>query len=155
MKHYGIPLVFFALLAIALLEARSQEKGPTVKVEIGPNVRASDKGVSHVEPHIAAHPADPKNLIIAASHNVEGKGVIAEAFFTTDAGKTWVVSPMPQMREALLANKVTSAVDVWITYGMARLTSPPSPILKFENETQTKYWSIVLRIEARPGRARL
>ncbi|MEK6281699.1 MAG: sialidase family protein [Acidobacteriota bacterium] len=116
MKKYGLPLVFFALLAMALPEVLPQEKGTTVKVEIGPNVRASDKGVSHVEPYIAAHPEDSHNLIIVVSHNVEGKGLIAETFTTSDAGKTWGVSPLPQLREALLANKLKYALDVWVTY---------------------------------------
>lgn len=152
MKKYGLPLVFFALLAMALLEVRPQEKGATVKVGIGPNVRASDKGASHVEPYIAAHPEDPRNLIIAASHNVEGNGVIAEAFFTTDAGKTWGVSALPQMREALLANKITLAVDDWVTYapdGMAYLSTladlkirerNPDQILVYRSEDQGKTW---------------
>ncbi len=39
MNKFGLPFVFFALLAMALLEVRPQEKGTTVKVEIGPNVR--------------------------------------------------------------------------------------------------------------------
>src|SRR5688572_10562086 len=116
MKKYALSLAWFGLLAISLLEVQPQEKGTTVKVEIGPNVRASDKGVSHVEPYIAAHPNDPSNLIIVVSHNVEGKGLIAETFITSDAGKTWAVSPLPQLREALLANKLKYALDVWVTH---------------------------------------
>ena len=150
MKEYGLPLVFFALLAMALLEVQPQ--GTTVRVEIGPNVRASDKGVSHVEPYIAAHPEDSHNLIIAASHYVEGKGVIAEAFATTDAGKTWAVSPLPLLRESLLANKFRYALDVWITYapdGVAYLSTladmkiqerSVDQILFYRSEDQGKTW---------------
>ena len=36
MKQYGLPLVFFALLSIALPHV--QRQGTTVRVEIGPNV---------------------------------------------------------------------------------------------------------------------
>ena len=105
-----------------------------------------------MEPHIAANPEDAKNLIIVASHNVEGKGIIAEAFSTTDTGKTWAVSPLPQVREALLANKVTSAVDVWVTYtadGMAYLSTladlkyrerKPDQILVYRSEDRGKSW---------------
>ncbi|MGH9966525.1 MAG: sialidase family protein [Pyrinomonadaceae bacterium] len=152
MKEYGLTLVFFALLAMAPLEVQPQEKGTTLRVEIGPNVRVSDKGVSHVEAYIAANPEDPRNLIIAASHNVEGKGVIAEAFFTTDAGKTWAVSPLPRLREALFDNKFKHAVDVWVTYapdGMAYLSTladmktqerGADQILVYRSEDQGKTW---------------
>ena len=149
-KEYALPLVFFALLAIALPVVQPQ--GTTVRVEIGPNVRASDKGVSHVEPYIAAHPENPRNLIIVASHNVEGKGVIAEAFATADAGKTWAHSPLPQLRESLLANKFKHAVDVWVTYapdGVAYLSHLADlkiqersldQILFYRSEDQGKTW---------------
>jgi hypothetical protein len=152
MSRYVIGLIFFALLTPALFECRPQDKKSPLKLTIGPNVRASDKGVSHVEPYIAAHPEDPRNLIIAASHNVEGKGVIAEAFFTTDAGKTWAVSPLPQLREALLANKFKYALDVWVTYapdGVAYLSALADmkiqkrdlgQILFYRSEDQGKTW---------------
>jgi BNR/Asp-box repeat len=152
MKDYGLLLVFFVLLAMALPEVHLKEKGTTVKVEVGANVRASDRGVSHVEPYIAAHPDNSHNLIIVASHNVEGKGVIAEAFTTTDAGKTWGLSPLPQMRDALLANKFTYALDVWVTYapdGMAYLSTladmkiqerSGDQILLYRSDDQGKTW---------------
>lgn len=125
MRRYELSLIFLVLLTPALFECRPQDKKSSLKLTIGPNVRASDKGVSHVEPYIAAHPEDSRNLIIAVSHNVEGKGVIAEAFTTMDAGKTWRLSSLPQMLEALLANKLKSAADVWVTYapdGMAYIS---------------------------------
>ncbi len=154
MKYCALPLAFFALLAIALLEVQPKEKGFSVKVEVGPNVRVSDKGASHVEPYIAAHPENGRNLIIVASHNVEGRGILAEAFYTTDAGKTWGISPLPQMREALLANKLKSAVDVWVTYapdGMAYLSALADEkiqiqeggrgeLLVYRSEDQGKTW---------------
>lgn len=154
MKNYALSFVFFALLAMALLEAKPKEKGITVKVEVGPNVRVSDKGASHVEPYIAAHPGDSHNLIIVASHNVEGKGLIAEAFTTKDAGKTWGHSPLPHMLEALLANKLKYALDVWVTYapdGMAYISALASEkiqiqgrgrgeLLVYRSEDQGKTW---------------
>jgi hypothetical protein len=152
MKTDGLSLVLFALLAMAPLEVQLQEKDATVRVEIGPNVRVSDKGASHVEPYIAAHPGDSHNLIIVASHNFEGKGVIAETFTTTDAGKTWAVSLLPQLREALLDNKLKYALDVWVTYapdGMAYLSTladmktqerGPDQILVYRSEDQGKTW---------------
>ena len=152
MKGFGLPLLFFALLGTALLEVQPKDEWTTVKVEVGPNVRVSDKGVSHVEPYIAAHPNDSRNLIIAASHNVKGKGVITEAFTTTDAGKTWDLSPLPQMQEALLANKFKHALDVWVTYapdGRAYLTAladmkiqerSVDQILFYRSEDQGKTW---------------
>ena len=154
MKNYALPFVFFTLLAGALLEALPKGKSMTVKVEVGPNVRASDKGVSHVEPYIAAHPTDSHNLVIVASHNVEGKGLIAEAFTTKDAGKTWGHSPLPQMLEALLTNKLKYALDVWVTYGpdgMAYISALASEkihiqgqgrgeLLVYRSEDQGKTW---------------
>jgi hypothetical protein len=154
MKDCALPFVFFALLAMALLEVHLKEDGTTVKVGVGPNVRASDRGASHVEPYIAAHPGDPRNLVIVVSHNVQGKGLIAEAFTTKDAGKTWVVSPLPQMREALLANKLKYAVDVWVTYapdGMAYISTLADEkiqiqdrgrgeLLVYRSEDQGKTW---------------
>jgi hypothetical protein len=154
MKDYGLPFVFFALLAMAPLEVHLKEKGTTVKVEVGPNVRASDRGASHVEPYIAAHPGDPRNLVIVVSHNVQGKGLIAEAFTTNDAGKTWAVSPLPQMLEVLLTNKIKYALDVWVTYapdGMAYISALASEkiqiqgpgrgeLLVYRSEDQGKTW---------------
>lgn len=152
MSRCVITLIFFVLLTPALFEGRPPDKKSSQKFTIGPNVRASDKGVSHVEPYIAAHPEDARNLIIAASHNVDGKGVIAEAFLTTDAGKTWAVSPLPQLREALLANKLSYALDVWVTYapdGVAYLSALAdmkiqkrdlNQILFYRSEDQGKTW---------------
>lgn len=126
MKRYRLHLACFALLAGIAPALSMQEKANTVRVEIGPNVRVSDTETSHVEPYVAAHPNDPRNLIVVGSHNVKGKGIIAEAFFTTDAGKTWAVSPLPQMQDSLVANKLKYALDVWVTYatdGVAYLST--------------------------------
>jgi hypothetical protein len=152
MKPYRIHLAFFALLVVIVPALSSQEKTVSLKVEIGPNVRVSDRDASHVEPYIASHPQDPRNLIIVASHNVEGKGILAEAFFTTDAGKTWGASRLPQLQEALLANKLKSAIDDWVTYapdGVAYISTladmdvqdqRPDQILVYRSEDQGKTW---------------
>lgn len=88
----------------------SAQKLP-VRVEIGPNVCVSDAGVPHVELYVAAHPQNPQNLIVTATHVVSGQEGFVETFSTSDGGNTWSVSHLPQLRE-VVARKETSG---WIT----------------------------------------
>ncbi len=78
-----------------------------VKIEVGPNIRVSDAGVPHVELYIAAHPDNPRNLIVSAAHLASAQDSFVETFFTSDGGKTWPVSYLPQSRE-LVARKEAS-----------------------------------------------
>ncbi len=93
-----------SLILIAELAAAQKP----VRVEIGPNVRVSDAGVPHVEIYIAAHPDNPEELIVSAYHLPSVHESFIEIFLTSDGGKTWTLSPLPQSRE-LVARKDASA----------------------------------------------
>jgi hypothetical protein len=97
----------------------SQEPLSVVEVEVGPNVRVSDKPEPYVEPYIAAHPTDPNRLIMSASRSVRDKGIIAEAWFSADGGKTWSVSALPRMQEVLSSGRLEFALDNWVAYAPA------------------------------------
>jgi hypothetical protein len=90
---------------------------PPLKIEVGPNVSVSDAGTPHVEPYIAAHPDDARNLIITVTHISGEQEGFVETFATPDGGRTWKVSQLPQLREAV-ARKETAApmVDSWVTF---------------------------------------
>lgn len=94
----------------------SAQKLPA-RVEIGPSVRVSDAGTPHVEPYIAAHPDNSQNLIVIVAHIAGEQAGFVETFSTSDGGKTWSVSHLPQLREAV-ARKETSAPasNPWVTY---------------------------------------
>lgn len=107
------------LRAIAGLLVLGIAAGQTarLKIEVGPNVRVSDPGASHVEPSIAAHPDDGRNLIITVSHiSGEQEGVV-ETFVSRDGGRAWVDSQLPQLREtAARREAVAPMVDSWVTF---------------------------------------
>jgi hypothetical protein len=52
--------------------------------EVGLNVRITDTGAYHVEPHIAAHPKDAHRLLVWGTHVGHG-GMVVEAFATSDS----------------------------------------------------------------------
>lgn len=145
-----VAVLVLALNSAALLhfqQGSNQAQPLSVKVEIGPNVRASDKGVSHVEAYVAAHPRDPKSLIIVTSHEVEGGDLIAEAIRTSDGGRTWSVKPLPKLAEWFKDGKLRIAVDNWVIFaldGTAHLSTLPdmkgTPILVYRSEDQGETW---------------
>ena len=96
-----------------------QEKPSVVEVEIGPNVRVSTNLGPYVEPYIAAHPTDPSRLIMSASRSVKDKGIIAEAWRTTDGGKVWFICALPRMQEILSSGRLEFALDNWVAYAPA------------------------------------
>jgi hypothetical protein len=49
-------LFLFSLLAASPRAATLPATSTAPAVEVGPNVRVSEPGVVHVEPHMAAHP---------------------------------------------------------------------------------------------------
>ena len=62
MRRCELSLIFFVLLTPALFECRPQDKKSSLKLTIGPSVRASDEAESHVEQINYVNPAnDPRN----------------------------------------------------------------------------------------------
>jgi hypothetical protein len=49
-------------------------------LHVGPNVRITDAGVYHVEPHIATHPQDAHRLLASVTHFGQGGMVIENVF---------------------------------------------------------------------------
>ncbi|HEV8630300.1 MAG TPA: sialidase family protein [Thermoanaerobaculia bacterium] len=112
------------LLSLAVLLARldapaapADPREAVPRIEVGANVRVSPADAPHVEPYIAAHPEDPRSVVIAASELVPGKGTLARAYFSADGGRTWAAAHLPAMDPAALGERLRFAVDVWITYG--------------------------------------
>ncbi|MCI0488476.1 MAG: glycoside hydrolase [Blastocatellia bacterium] len=132
----------------------------STRAEIGPNVRVSSEQVPHIEPYIAAHPTDSNNLIISVSRSVKDKGIVADAFFTADGGKTWIAAPLPRMQQTLSEGKLRFALDNWVAYsadGTAYYSSllslkaqPESPIWVYRSGDRGKTWQEPAVI---PGRA--
>ncbi len=103
----------------AQADARAQRR-----VQVDPNVRVSEPGVSHVEPYIAAHPADARSLVIVGSRD-DGRVVVAEGFASSDGGRTWSVSRLPEVAA------FGQSVDNWVAFeadGVAYLSTLGSRI---------------------------
>jgi len=86
------------------------------RVAVGPNLRVSEPGVSHVETYIAAHPQYAANLIIVASHDHGPDALHAEALVTGDSGRTWSVVPLLR-GEGKAVERLRYTVDNWVTFG--------------------------------------
>ncbi len=115
MKEYLASAVFIFLI-VPLLSLRVEAKGPKATVKVGPNVRVGEEGTRQFEPYIAAHPEDSQSLIISTAEAVSGKGLIAQAYFTADGGRTWSGVPLPRMRQGMLERNLEFAGDDWVTY---------------------------------------
>jgi hypothetical protein len=84
-------------------------------ITIGTNVRVTASGGPFVEPTIAAHPSNPYSLIVSASE-VSKDGIAAAAFISSDAGRTWRRSTLPDMREGLERKDYIHVEDSWTTF---------------------------------------
>ena len=71
------------------MSSQIRERG-AAQIEIGPNTRVSAKAVPYLEPYIAAHPRDKEILIVSASRAISERGIVADAFLSSDGGKTLV-----------------------------------------------------------------
>ena len=87
-----------------------------MKLEVGPQVRVSDPGAAHAEPHIAAHPRDRNKLIAAAMHFLGEQETLVETYSSNDGGATWSLSHLPRLREALAGKEMIVAGDTWVAY---------------------------------------
>src|SRR5436190_24307257 len=80
----------------AALVAQSRVSGPVPpRVEVGPNLLVSyDGNVTHIEPHLGAHPNDPKKLVGSAIVNYEYGSRVA-SYASSDGGYTWTFPALP------------------------------------------------------------
>jgi len=73
----GIKRTRFGLTLVLVFATISSSSSPhergVAKIEIGPNIRVSDKPMPYLEPCISAHPKDKEILIISASRAVHEK----------------------------------------------------------------------------------
>src|SRR3954451_20089480 len=87
--------VIVAALAAAPI-AQRKVSGPTPpRIEVGPNILVSHDGnVTHIEPHLSAHPNDPKKLVGSAIVNYEYGSRVA-SYASSDGGYTWTLAALP------------------------------------------------------------
>jgi len=65
------------------------------RIEVGPNILVSyDGNVTHIEPHLGAHPNDPTKLVGSAIVNYE-YGSRVSSYASSDGGYTWTLSALP------------------------------------------------------------
>jgi hypothetical protein len=82
--------------ASAMLVAQPTLRRPTpTRIEVGPNILVSyDGNVTHIEPHMAAHPTDSKKLLGSAIVNYEYGSRVA-SYASSDGGYTWTFAALP------------------------------------------------------------
>ena len=115
-KSICVGLTLFLVSGTRGSVSSRMQRGATAQIEIGPNIRVSDKPVPYLEPCIAAHPRDKQILIISASRAVSEAGIVADAFLSADGGKTWTLAELPRMQQALSEGRLKFALDSCITY---------------------------------------
>lgn len=115
------------------------QQHPSLRIEIGPNIRISSERVPHIEPYIAAHPTDSNSLIISVSQSVKYKGIIAKAYFTTDGGKIWAAAPLPRMQQTITEGNLRFALDNWVAYS-ADGTAYYSSLLSLRSQPESPIW---------------
>src|SRR6476619_3038219 len=65
------------------------------RIAVGPNILVSyDGNVTHIEPHMAAHPNDPKKLVGSGIVNYE-YGSRVGSYASIDGGYTWRPAALP------------------------------------------------------------
>ena len=87
----------------------------SVEIIIGKNVRVSQESSSFIEASVAAHPDDPNILVISSSEIIR-EGMIATSFFSTDGGRTWKHSQLPEMKEGLNRQDFSHSEDTWTAF---------------------------------------
>src|SRR3954465_5902041 len=86
--------VIVAASAPALAQPRVSGPAPP-RIEVGPNILVSHDGnVTHIEPHVGAHPNDPKKLVGSAIVNYEYGSRVA-SYASSDGGYTWTLAALP------------------------------------------------------------
>ena len=114
MRGLILPKVLCALVAFS-----SPLRLADIEVKVGPNVRVGQAKTRQAEPYIAAHPEDTNTLIISTMESVDGLiggGFTAQAYLSNDAGRTWRISELPGLRNALLKGRFLTLQDDWITF---------------------------------------
>ncbi len=88
-KRYALPLIIL-LMAYGNQQVYAQKQETSV-IEVGENILVSGDvpNLPHTEPHLAAHPTNPDNLV-AATIMIDASSTWTCAVFATfDGGKTW------------------------------------------------------------------
>jgi hypothetical protein len=81
--------------AAPALVAQPVARGPAPRIEVGPNILVSHDGnVTHIEPHVGAHPTDPKKLVGSAIVNYEYGSRVA-SYASSDGGYSWTLAALP------------------------------------------------------------
>src|SRR3954469_7203394 len=80
----------------AALVSQSPARPPAApRIEVGPNILVSHDGnVTHIEPHLSAHPNDPKKLVGSAIVNYEYGSRVA-SYASSDGGYSWTLAALP------------------------------------------------------------
>ena len=88
--------VVIVAASTATLAAQPAARRPAPsRIEVGPNILVSyDGNVTHIEPHVAAHPNDPKKLVGSAIVNYE-YGSRVSSYASSDGGYTWKFAALP------------------------------------------------------------
>ncbi|HEV2348708.1 MAG TPA: sialidase family protein [Terriglobia bacterium] len=142
------------LRAVCVLVAISSSlQSSEIEVRVGPNVRVGQAKTRQAEPYIAAHPEDANRLIISTMESVDGLvggGFTAQTYLSSDAGQTWSVSELPELRSGLLNGRFLTLQDDWITFapnGDAYYSASPTtsdrrqPIFVFRSTDNGHSWN--------------
>jgi hypothetical protein len=81
--------------AATLVAQLSVPPPATPRIQVGPNILVSHDGnVTHIEPHLGAHPNDSKKLVGSAIVNYEYGSRVA-SYASSDGGYTWTLAALP------------------------------------------------------------
>ncbi len=113
-----MPPTRYALPWIILLMAYGNQqvyahKQETSVIEVGENILVSGDvpNLPHVEPHLAAHPTNPHNLVAATMLIDQSSNWTCAVFATFDGGKTWT-------RNNPTSRSISeNCGDPWVTFG--------------------------------------
>jgi hypothetical protein len=140
-------------LAVPAGDARGRPAGPGILL-LGPATRVSGGGAAgapHLEPFLAAHPADPALLFGAAvtfPDGAPGRGIdetTVAGFRSSDGGRSWARVPFPRCR-----------VDPWVSFGKDRdlylsCLAPGGAVDVYRSADAGRRWNRPVRIAARGG----
>ena len=150
----AVPVNLGKLNLIAVLFwcwANHAQVGAT-EISIGANVRVGAPESRQAEPYVASHPLNAGSLIISVSEVVGGldsKGLLARSYFSNDGGRTWAVSDLPGLREALVEGRLQTVLDTWVTFapnGESYFTALPftaeeqAPIYFYRSPDSGRTW---------------
>ena len=87
--------VIVAASAATPIAQRLVRESAPLRIEVGPNILVSHDGnVTHIEPHLGAHPNDPKKLVGSAIVNYEYGSRVA-SYASSDGGYSWTLAALP------------------------------------------------------------